>query len=220
MAVGLMATLAWWLAMFWTGQPAIDSPFFFAFLPFVFFVIWPNLGWHLLRLTRRHPQPHRRRMTALILLAFFLGPYSMMRAGCDMFTLSVRYHLWRAGGAERVRAAFNQWVAAQPPEGPGSDQKMLFAQLKPGGNIVRFPAAQLPPEVRYIHKQFPSRFDFGAAWKNVAHLDNVYALTTTDILIGPPGWEPQGGETLWNRITGDRRKVADGIWVQFGLYDK
>lgn len=39
-------------------------------------------------------------------------------------------------------------------------------------------------------------------------------------MIGPPGWQPQGGETLWDRITGSRRKLADGIWVQFGLYDK
>jgi len=39
---------------------------------------------------------------------------------------------------------------------------------------------QLPAEVRYIHEQFPSRF--GMTWKDVAHLDNLSVLTTTDIL--------------------------------------
>jgi hypothetical protein len=191
-----------------------------AFLPMFFALTWLVLGWQLLTLLRRYPQPHRRLLIAVISLAFFLGPYSLMRAGSDMFTLSVRYHLWRAGGAAKVRAAFNQWVASQPPEAPGSDQKMLFAQLTPGGNIVRLPLAQLPPEVRYIHTHFPSRWGSGTAWKGVADLDNVYALTTTNILIGLPGWEPDGGETLWDRITGNRRKLADGIWVEFGLYDK
>jgi hypothetical protein len=217
-AVTSVAMFIWMVAMFWTRRPALDYFCICGFLPLLFALNWPILGWQLLTLTRRYSQPHRRRLIAVVLLAFFLGPYSMVRAGCDMFTLSVRYHLWRAGGAEKVRAAFNQWVASQPPEGPGSDQKMLFTQLKPGGNVVPLPLAQLPPAVRYMNKQFPSRF--GMVWKDVADLDNVYALTTTDILIGPPGWEPDGGETLWNRITGNRRKLADGIWVQFGLYDK
>lgn len=217
-AITSLATFIWWFAMFWTRQPALDYFCVSAFLPLLFASIWLALGWQLLTLVRRYAQPHQLRLIAVILLAFFLAPYCPIRAGSDMFTLSVRYHLWRAGGAAKVRAAFNQWVASQPVDAPGDDQKMLFAQVKPGGNIVPLPVAQLPAEVRYIHRQFPSRF--GMTSNDVAYLDNVSAFTTTDIMIGPPGWQPQGGETLWDRITGSRRKLADGIWVQFGLYDK
>jgi hypothetical protein len=217
-AVTAMATFAWLLAMFWTRRPALDYFCVCGFLPLLFGLIWPVLGWQLLTLARRYRQPHRHRLVAVILLAFFLGPYSLMRAGSDMFTLSVRYHLWRAGGAEKVRAAFNQWVASQPLYDPSNGRKLVFDQVKPGGNIVPLPVAQMPAEVRYIHRQFPTGLSM--TWDDVAHLDSVSVLTTTDIMIGPPGWEPDGGEKILYRIVGSRRKLADGIWVQFGVYAK
>jgi len=217
-AVALLATFIWWFTLFWSRQPALDYFCVCVFLPLLFASVWLALGLQLFTLTWRYPQPHRLRLIAVILLAFFLAPYSLMRTGSDVFTPSVRYHLWRAGGAEKVRAAFNQWVASRPVDAPGDDKKLLFDQVKPGGNVVPLPVAQLPTEVRYVHEQIPSRF--GMAWNDVAHLDNVSAFTTTDIMIGPPGWQPEGGETLWSRIIGNRRKLADGIWVEFGVYDK
>jgi len=216
--VTLAVTFAWWFGMFWTCRPALDYFCVCGFLPLILAAVWVGLGWQLVALMRRYPQPHRFRLTAVILLAFFLAPYSLMRAGSDMFTLSLRYHLWRAGGAEKVRAAFNQWVASQPVDDPSNGRKLLFDQVIPNGKIVRLPVSQLPPEVRYIHERFPSRF--GATWQAVAHLDNVSVLTTTDIMIGPPGWQPEGGATVWHHIIGSRRKVADGIWVAFGTYNK
>jgi hypothetical protein len=133
-------------------------------------------------------------------------------------TLSLRYHLARAGGAEKVRAAFNQWVVSRPVFDASDGRKFLFAQAMPSGSVVPLPGGQYPAEVRYIHERFPSRF--GMTWKDVAYLDNVSVLTTTDIMIGPPGWQPEGGVTVWHRIFGSRRKLADGIWVQFGTYNK
>ena len=90
--------------------------------------------------------------------------------------------------------------------------------MKPGGNIVPLPSAQMPPEVRYIHEHFPT--PLSRTWHDAAHLDNVYVLTTTDIMIGPPGWEPEGGDKLLYRIVGSRRKLGDGVWLQFGVYAK
>lgn len=216
-AIAFLATFAWWFTMFGTRRPALHYFFICAFLPGILAFIWLTLGCKLLILMRRHPQLHRRRLIALMLLAFFLAPYSL-RAGPDMFTFSVHYHLWRAGGADQVRAAFNQWVASQPVFHPGSGEKLLFHQLTPGGNIVPLPATQLPKEVRYIHDKFPSTF--GTTLNDVAHLHSVSVFTTTDIMIGPPGWQPNGGATFWGLITGNRRKVADGIWIEFGLYNK
>jgi hypothetical protein len=219
-AITFLAMVAWCFTMFWTRRPALDYFCVFAFTPMILATVWVILGWQLLSLIRRYPQPHRRRMIAVVILAFLLAPYSLIRAGADMFTLSVRYHLWRAGGADKVRIAFNQWVATRP-EYDATGRKMLFDQLTPGtggGNIVRLPVTQFPPEVRYMHERFPSRF--GTTWEDVAYLDNVTALTTTDIMIGPAGWEPDGDLSLWSQITGSRRKVADGIWIQFGVYNK
>ena len=135
-----------------------------------------------------------------------------------MFALSVRYHLARAGGADKVRAAFNQWIADRPVFDASNGRKLLFSQAMPGGNIVSLPVGQYSKEVRCIHERFPSRF--GMTWKDVAYIDNVSVLTTTDIMIGPPGWEPENGTTIWNHIFGSRRKLADGIWVSIGTYNK
>lgn len=215
--IALLATAAWCLTMFWTRRPALDYFCVCAFLPLILAAVWVVLGWQMLTLLRRHPQPRRLRWMAVTAIAFLLAPYSLLRAGSDMFTLSLRYHLWRAGGAEKVRAAFNHWVAGRPVFDP-SNRKFLFDELTADRNIVRLPVTQLSPEVRYMHERFPSRF--GMTWKDVAYLDNVSVLTTTEIMIGPPGWEPEGGVTAWHRIIGSRRKVADGIWVQFGTYNK
>ena len=220
-AINLLATLAWCGAMFWTRRPALDQFEICGFISLILAGLWAVLGWRMLTLMRRDPKPRRLRWVPAMAVAFLLAPYTFLRAGSDMFTLSLRYHLGRAGDAERVRAAFNQWVAAQPVSSMGS--KLLFDQVTPDGTtLVAIPAAQYPPEVRYIHERFPSRF--GMTWKDkdvdVARLDNVTVLTTTDIMIGPPGWEPKGGLTAWHRVRGSRRKLADGIWVQFGTYDK
>jgi len=217
-AVASIATLAWCFTMFWTRRPALDYFCVCAFIPWFLALAWLVLGWQLLALMRRHPQPRRLRLITITLLAFFLAPYSLLRAGSDMFTLSLRYHLWRAGGAEKVRGAFNQWVGGRPVYDASNGRKLLFGQVTAGGNIVRLPVTQLPPEVRYIHERFPSRF--GITWNDVARLDNVSVFTTTDIMIGPPGWRPEGGATLWDHVTGNRRKLADGIWVSFGVYNK
>lgn len=214
----LVATVAWCVAMFWTGRPALDYFCVCSAIPLLLAGLWVTFGWQLLTVVRRYPQLRRRWLTMLIGVCFVMAPYVLTRAGADMFTLSVRYHVWRAGGADRVRAAFNQWVAAQPAVGQQSDEKYLFDRWTASGDLVRLPVSQMPAEVRYIHEHFRSRF--GISWKGVAHLDNVSALTTTDIMIGPPGWEPDGPETVWSRITGSRRKVGDGIWIGFGVYDK
>lgn len=217
-AVTTVVMLAWWFAMFWTRRPAIDYLCVCAFMPGFLASAWLVLGWQLLMLLRRYPQPHRLRLILVMLLTFFLSPYSLMRAGSDAFTVSVRYHLWRAGGADKVRASFNQWVAGQPVYDAGSGRKLLFAQATSEGDLAALPTTAFPPEVRYFHDRFPSRF--GMTWRDVAYLDNVSVLTTTDIMIGPPGWEPEGGATLWGHVLGSRRKLADGIWVQFGMYRK
>jgi hypothetical protein len=217
-AVAFLATLAWCLTMFWTRRPALDYFCIFGFMPLILAAVWVVLGWQMLAFMWRYPQSRRLRWIAVIVLAFLLAPYSLLRAGSDMFTLSLQYHLWRAGGADKVQAAFNQWVASQPVLDTSDGRKLLFGQATPDGSILRIPAAQYPPEVRYIHERFPSRF--GMTWKDAAYLDNVSVLTTTDIMIGPPGWAPEGGVTAWHRIIGSRRKLADGIWVQFGTYNK
>ena len=217
-AIAGVATFVWCFALFWMRQPTLDYFCVCALIPYLLGFLWFGLAWQLLSLIRRHPQPYRRQLIAVIFLAFFLAPYTLIRAGNDMFTLSVRYHLWRAGGADKVRAAFNQWVAIQPVFDPSNGRKFIFARDTPSGNVVPLPAPQLPPEVRYMSERFPCRF--GMTWKDVAYIDNVSALTTTDIIIGPPGWQPQGGETLWSEIIGTRRKLDDGIWVQFGVYAK
>ena len=126
-----------------------------------------------------------------------------------MFALSVRYHLWRAGGAAKVRAEFNQWVAAR------SSSEFLFVNMPNGAPV---PVTALPPAVRYMNDHFPSRF--GVPWHGIAEVDNVVVLTTTNIMIGPPGWEPEGGVSIWDRLWGSRRKLADGIWLQVGSYSK
>jgi hypothetical protein len=217
-AAAALATFAWWCALLVARRPALNYFCVDAFVPLVVASVWLTLAWGLLTLLRRYSQPCRPRLWAVTLLALLLVPYSLVRAGRDMFTLSLRYHLWRAGGADTVRGAFNGWVASRPVYDPGDGSKLLFARVTPGGNIVRLPATQLPAEIRYIDERFPSRF--GTTRQGVAYLDNVYALTTTSIMIGPAGWEPEGGATILHHLTGSRRKLADGIWVGFGLYDK
>jgi hypothetical protein len=76
----------------------------------------------------------------------------------------------------------------------------------------------LPSEVRYIDQQFPSRF--GMTRKEVAHLDNVRRFHHDRHHDRPARLATEGGATLWDHITGRRRKLADGIWVQFGVYAK
>lgn len=135
-----------------------------------------------------------------------------------MVALSVRFHLWRAGGARKVQTEFNQWLAARPKLDPTGRQKFLFWDASPGGNMVPVPPAKLPPSVRYMYTHCPTRF--GISYDGVSRLDNVCVLTTTDIMIGPPGWEPPSGATVVDLITGSRRKLADGIWLEIGTYDK
>lgn len=204
--------------MFWTRRPALDYFCVLGFTRWILAIVWVVIGCKTLTLVRRHPPPRALRWIPVIVLAFLLAPYSLLRAGSDMFTFSVRYHLWRAGGPDEVRAAFNGWVASQPPYDPSNGRKFLFSRVTPGGDIIRLPAAEFPPEVRYIQERFPTRW--GTTWNDVAFLDNVTVLTTTDIMIGPPGWEPEGDLTIWHRIIGSRRKLADGIWIQFGTYSK
>jgi hypothetical protein len=76
----------------------------------------------------------------------------------------------------------------------------------------------MPPEVRYFHGKYPSRSGF--LRNDVAGIDNVTALTMTLIWIGPPGWQPEGNVTHWDQLTGSRRKLADGIWVELETYEK
>lgn len=216
-AIAAVATLGWWFTLFWTRQPALGYFCVCAFLPGIFGMVWFGLGWQLLNLVRRGSQPKQRRLVGLMLFAFSLAPYSLMRAGSDMFTLSVRYHLWQAGGADKVRDAFNGWVASRPAFDPNGG-KWLFEEVNPAGNIVRVPVAQLPREVGYMLKRFPSRA--GMTSKDVAYLDNVSVFTTTSIMIGPKGWQPDGGATVWNHLIGNRRQVGDGIWIGFGVYNK
>lgn len=217
-SIALFATTLWWATLFLLRRPAIDYLCICIGLPFFFAGLWSVIGWELLKMMRRFPEFRRRSVAALTLLAFLLAPYSLLRAGSDMFSLSVRYHLWRAGGADKVRNAFNQWVASRPFYDASNGRKLLFSDLKSGGSIERLSPTELPTEVRYINARFPSRF--GMTWDDVAKLDNVYVLTTTDIMIGPPGWEPDGDLPLWRHLTGSRRQLADGIWIWFGTYDK
>lgn len=214
----LIATVAWMIAMFLTRRPAIDDFCVLGFTPFILAILWFSLGWNLLTLMWQHRTPTRLWLIALVVMAFLLAPYSFFRAGRDMFSLSVRYHLWRAGGAEKVQSAFNQWVAAQPLVEKGNGEKDLFHQQKPDGSMEPISLEQMPAEVRYIHEKYPSRF--GTSWNDVARIDNVTVLTMANILIGPPGWQPEGNVTFWDQLTGSRRKLADGIWVTFRTYDK
>jgi hypothetical protein len=218
-AVAFAVTLLWCFGMFWTCRPGLDQFCVLGFMPLILAAVWVSLGRQMLKLRRRIPEAHRKRWLALILLAFFLAPYSLLRAGRDMFTLSVRYHLWRAGGAEKVRAEFNQWVAARPFLSPATEQKLLFDDRVPGsGTLAPVPVNQLPVGVRYMHEHFPSRF--GMSCKGVAKLDNVTVLTTTTIMIGPPGWSPEGEIGVLGHVMGSRRRIADGVWVGFGVYSK
>jgi hypothetical protein len=215
MGVALAGTVAWWVAMFCTCRPNVGDCVF-VFTPLVLGATWVSMGWQLATFVRKYPQPRRWVFRAIIGIAFLLGPYNFFRAGGDMFELSVRFHLWRAGGARKVQTEFNQWVASRPADGHG---KQLFGDFPPTtGSYVPIPVTKLPPTVRYMHRHFPSRLDMAS--DDVADLDNVSVLTTTNILIGPPGWEPQGGADWRDHIFGGRRKVADGIWVMIGVYDK
>jgi len=215
---GVMAGIwiAWCAAMFVKRGPAIDEPFPLAFASPLLGVCWFVLGGHFITLMRRNRTERRYCFRLLIIVCFCLAPYTMMRAGGDVFALSLRYHLWRAGGADRVRAEFNQWVATRAAAG----REWLFLDAPAGGgNLVPVPASSLPPAVRYIHEHFYSRFG-GTMWNGAADLDDVTALTYTVIRIGPPGWEPDGGVGVIDSITGSRRRIADGIWLDVRTYDK
>ena len=212
------ATIAWLLGMFFTCQPALDFLCICAFAPIVLAAVWVGLGLQLLTFVSRYPQRRRFLFWSLIVAAFLLPPYILMRAGGDMFTLSFRYHLWRAGGVAKVRAEFSQWLASRPSMSSQDDEKMMFHDVTPGRGTVLVPVGKLPASVRYLHDHFPSRF--GISRNGVARLDNVTVFTTTYIMIGPPGWEPQGGASVWDHIVGRRHKVADGIWIDIGTYDK
>ena len=188
--------------MFLTCRPAIGYLCICAFAPLILAGTWSALGWQLLTHVRRFSPPHHALLRALVAIAFVLVPYILFRAGGDMFTLSVRYHLWRAGGAQKVQAEFNQWVAVRPSN-PSSQEKYLFFDVPPGGGITTpIAAAKFPPAVRYMHQHFPT--SFGMSWDGVARIDNVSVLTMTDIMIGPPGWEPPGGASIWDHLTGSR----------------
>lgn len=217
-AVVFLATLAWCFAMFWARVPALDYFCIFAVTPLFLATVWVILGARLLSLLWRYPHLRQARTIAVVAVAFLLAPYCLLRAGTDMFTLSLRYHVARAGGAEKVQAAFNHWVASRPVFEQGDGSRFLYLERTPDGRTVPLPAAQYPPEVRYIKERFPSRF--GMSRNDVAYIDNVSVFTTTYIAIGPPGWEPEGGITLLDRVLGSRRKIADGIWVTFGTYNK
>jgi hypothetical protein len=217
-ALAFLATLVWCFAMFWARVPALSYFCIFALTPMFLAGVWVILGAWLLSLLWRYPHLRQARTIAVTAVAFLLAPYCLLRAGTDMFTLSLRYHLARAGGAEKVQAAFNHWVANRPVIDEGDGRRLLFRDIAPDGSVVPVPETQYPLEVRYISDRFPSRFGFIRG--DVAYIDNVSVFTTTYIAIGPPGWEPEGGITLWNRVLGSERKIADGIWVAFGTYDK
>jgi hypothetical protein len=217
-AAALLATSAWCFAMFLARRPALDYFCVLGFAPLILAALWLVVGWQMLALVPRSPVSHRLRLAAAATLSLLLAPYVFVRAGSDMFTLSVRYHLVRAGGADKVRAAFNHWVAGRPAYDRANGRKLLYAEVAPDGSAVPLPEAAYPAVIRYIHERFPCRW--GTTRDEVAVLDNVSVLTTTDIMIGPPGWEPEGGLTTWHRIIGSRRKLADGVWVQFGAYAK
>ena len=214
--VTLTIWISWCVAMFLNCRPAIDYPFVLAFASPVLGAVWLALGWQVLTLTRRNPSERRFFFRSLMVACFLLAPYTLMRTGGDVFALSVRYHLRRAGGADKVRSEFNQWVAARAASRGG----FLFYDVAPGGGaMVPVPAASLPPSVRYMDDHFPSRSG-GMTWNGIARLDEVTAFTDTVIMIGPPAWEPDQGAGVIAHITGSRRKLADGIWLEIGTYDK
>lgn len=218
----LVCTVAYWSVMFWTCQPAVDQFCLGPFIPLALTALWAMLSWQMRKVRRREEPARPRLWLALNLVALLLAPYSLLRADNDMFALGVRYRLWRAGGAAAVQNAFATWMASRPKEPDG--RFMLFVNVAPragggrGGNYVPVPPAQYPPPVRYIHEHIRSRFGMGEA--GVARLDNVAFPNTADVYIGPPGWEPPG-ETRWmEHVMGTRRKVADGIWIDVGIYSK
>jgi hypothetical protein len=217
-SVMLLLTFVWMFTMFLTRRPALDYFCVLAFTPLVLAMIWGVVGWLSFELLRRHPASHRRRLVSVGVVCFLLAAYTVPRAGKDMFTLSLRYHLWRAGGAENVRAAFIQWAPTHPDYDPKTGVRPLFLQKTARGNFVPIPSAQLPPLVTYIHERYPDRW--GSAQNGVVRISYVYVLTTTDITIGPRGWRPNRRATFWEHVTGSRRQLADGIWLQFGMYDK
>lgn len=211
-------TLGWWVAMFWSCRPGVDYFCVLGFMPLALAGVWGALGWMLVKFLREYPGLGRRGMLLLAVVAFVMAPYNYVRAGAHMFSLSVRYHLWRAGGAEKVRGEFNQWVAAQAAYEKSGGRKLLLGVGGPGGTVVAWPAVRMPGGVRYMRAQFPSRF--GMTLRGAIDLDNVTFFTASDIWIGPPGWKLGTGVDFWSAVTGRRRRIADGIWVEIGTYAK
>ena len=218
-AVLLGITVAYWAGLFWRCRPALELFCLGPFMPWILTIAWGWAGWNLLAATRRHPPEKRHRLwIAAGIAALLLAPYSLIRADNDMFALGVRYRIWEAGGTEQVRADMSQWIATRPARPGPIETKWLFTDYAPDGTGSRTPRSTMPASVAHLRDHIPWRF--GSVLDDVAYFDGVSFPNTGKVTFGPPGWEPKGRISLWNHICGGRRKIADGIWIDVGFYNK
>lgn len=220
--IGLVftGTLAYWAGLFYECRPALDLFCVGPFMPWILTFAWSLIGWNVASVARDSGQPPEMRRWAWGLLsigAWFLAAYSFARADNDVFSLAVRHRVAQAGGAAVIRNEWSAWRATFPPD-PRS-MSVPFHVIPPGGGVLTLkPSSKVPPGLYKIRAALNAHR--GGASEDVLRISAVSFPNYYTLEIYANGHSPSRDPTLWQHISGGRREIGDGIWVDVEFYDK
>ena len=224
-AVTAAGTLAYWIGLFVTCRPALELFCFGPVMPWVFTFLWGMLAYAFgtLPADRVHePHVRKRLWQAACFASLFLSVYSLIRADNDMFTLAVRQRIAAAGGAEQLRREWTEMRPTLPPDSelhPRGTSMPLHTVPPGGGAVTRKPKRAVPPGLYQMQVSMGTTVRSGNSDGTLLFTGIVFPndfqveVVPLDAEVGPP-------PDLWQRISGGRREIYDGIWIDVEIYNK
>ena len=223
-ALTAVGTLAYWIGLFVTCRPALELFCFGPFMPWVFTGLWTwtAAGSETIYRQTTETAPRRRFWAAGAILCFFLALYSLVRADNDVFSLAVRQRILAAGGPEQIRREWTDYrrsLPAESNENPLANSMPLHNRPAGGGAITPKSKGEMPPGL-YALQQDLGPFLRSRHYDTVLYFDGIVSFNDFSIEVVPLNESTGRGRDLWDYVSGGRREIYDGIWIDVEIYNK